>query len=203
MKKVFIGALLLVAVSTYAADSGKSAKSKKGKLVSIDSIFLMQESKEGQLLTEHFQKEVEAFKNNVKEEQQKLVTFQEKLEKQAKILSREAKLEKEEDFLKMKKTAERELADKEEALKIKIQRQQFALRERQMKVANEVFKKRGWGMMIDKNTPGVLFVNNAIDKTSEILKVVDASYKSESVDKKSKPVAIASDSSVDKKVKQA
>ena len=203
MKKSLIGALLLVAATSYAADSSKLSKSKKGKLVSIDSIFLMQESKEGQLLAGKFQKEVEAFKNNLKEEQQKLVTFQEKLEKQAKILSREARLEKEEDLLKMKKIAERELADKEEALKVKIQRQQFALRERQMKVANEVFKKKGWGMMIDKNTPGVLFVNNAIDKTSEILKVVDDNYKPESADKKAKSIASASDSGVDTKVKQA
>ena len=58
MKKSLIGVLLLVAATSYAANSDKSSKSKKEKLVSIDSIFLMQESQEGKLLAGKFQKEV-------------------------------------------------------------------------------------------------------------------------------------------------
>lgn len=170
MKKVLGVVLLLTVVSSYADTS---------KLVSIDSLKLMEESKEGQLLAGSFQKEVESFRAQVKAEQDKLLELKDKLDKQAKVLSREARLEKEEELMKMKKTAERTLQDHEETLKNKVQRQQFALRDRQMKVANEVFKKNNWGLMIDKNAPGVLFVNNAIDKTKEMLKAVDQKYQEE------------------------
>ncbi|MFH1643933.1 MAG: OmpH family outer membrane protein [bacterium] len=170
MKKVLGAVLLLTVVSSYADSS---------KLVSIDSLRLMEESKEGQLLAGLFQKEVESFRSQVKAEQDKLLELKEKLDKQAKVLSREARLEKEEELMKMKKTAERTLQDREESLKNKVQRQQFALRDKQMKVANEVFKKNDWGLMIDKNTPGVLFVNNSIDKTKEMLKAVDQKYEEE------------------------
>ena len=176
MKKVFISGLLLTFACANAVETSTISKKNINSLASIDSIVLMQDSKEGKLLAEKFQKEIEDFRIQVKSEQEKLVEFQTKMEKQAKVLSKEAKIEKVEELEKMKKTAERTLADKEESLKTRVQRQQFALREKQMKVINDVCKKEGWGALIDKNTPGVLFVNNAIDKTEKMLKAVDEKY---------------------------
>jgi hypothetical protein len=45
-----------------------------------------------------------------------------------------------------------------------------------MKVVNQEFEKQQWGLLIDKNTPGVLCVAKAIDKTDELLKKVDDAY---------------------------
>lgn len=198
MKKILIPVLLLAVSSVQAADNTK-VNNKIEKLVSIDSISLMQDSKEGKLLAENFQKEVEDFRAQVKTEQDKLIELQKTIEKQSKILSKEAKLEKIEELEKMKKTAERNLADKEESLKTKVQRQQFALREKQMKVVSDISKKKDWGLMVDKNMPGVLFVNNAIDKTDEVLKVVDSEYEKEIKSSKT----INSDTSTVNKIKAA
>ena len=195
MKKILISALLLAVSSVQAADIVK----KSDSLVSIDSILLMQDSTEGKLLSEKFQKEVEDFRTQVKTEQDKLVDLQKTIEKQAKVLSKEAKLEKIEELEKMKKTAERNLADMEEGLKTRVQRQQFVLREKQMKVVNNVCKKQDWGLMIDKNVPGVLFVNNAIDKTEEVLKAVNVDYEKELKSSKT----VNTDSSTVKKIKAA
>ena len=195
MKKILISALLLAVSSVQAADIVK----KSDNLVSIDSILLMQDSTEGKLLAERFQKEVEDFRTQVKTEQDKLVNLQKTIEKQAKVLSKEAKLEKIEELEKMKKTAERNLADMEENLKTKVQRQQFVLREKQMKVVNNVCKKQDWGLMIDKNVPGVLFVNNAIDKTDIVLKAVNVDYEKELNSSKT----VNTDSSTVKKIKAA
>lgn len=145
-------------------------------LVSIDSLKMLQESKEGKSLQTRLQKDIETFQKEVQGAQQKVVELQEKIQKQAKVLSKKALMEKGEELSTMKKRAERDLADKEESLKNKVQREQMMLREKQLKTAKRIFDGKNWGMMIDKNTPGVLFVNDAIDKTSEVLKIVDAEY---------------------------
>jgi outer membrane protein len=173
MKKI----LLAVAIVGILSTNVQAAESKD--FVSIDSLLLMQKSKEGQKLMAEVQKDVEIFQKQVQEAQKEVVEFQEKITKQAKILSKEALVEKGEQLSAKKKQAERELSDREESLKRNIERKQLALREKQMRIANEIFEKEGWGLMIDRNTPGVLFVNNAIDKTDSILKTVDEKFDTE------------------------
>lgn len=180
MKKILLtvtGLMLIGSLAICAETVDKDAS----KLVSIDSILLMQKSKEGQKLTKEIQKEIEEFQQFAKNEQKKLTDFQEEVSKKAKVLSKDALTEKGETLANMKKNAERVLGDKEESLKASIQKKQISLRNKQMKVANEVFEQKKWGMMIDNNTPGVLFVSRAIDKTDDILKAVDAKYENESV----------------------
>ena len=75
-----------------------------------------------------------------------------------------------------RKKLEREFSDKEEALRNSIQKKQILLRERQLGVASELFAKEDWGLVVDKQTPGVLFVSSAIDKTDLVLEAVDEKY---------------------------
>jgi Skp family chaperone for outer membrane proteins len=177
MKKILLGITSLMIFSGLSIYAETATLDKDAsKLVSIDSILLMQKSKEGQKLAGEIQKEIEEFQQIAKNEQKKLTDFQEEVSKKAKVLSKDVLAEKGEKLASMKKNAERVLGDKEEALKVSIQKKQIALRNKQMKVANEVFEQKKWGMMIDNNTPGVLFVSSAIDKTDEILKAVDEKY---------------------------
>jgi Skp family chaperone for outer membrane proteins len=153
-------------------------------LVSIDSIKIMQESQEGKTITEKIQKDVEKFQNQVRTAQTDLSKMQEELSVKAKVLSQDALQEKTEAITKKKKDVERDLADKEESLRANVQRHQMALREKQLKVIKEVSEKEKWGAVVDINTPGVLFVSNAIDRTDLVLKAVDAKYLASSVNVK-------------------
>ncbi len=181
MKKVLatVGAGLVFGFSLLAAEG----------LVSIDSIKIMQESKEGKSITSKIQKDFEKFQAQVKSAQQELMGMQEDLNKKAKVLSQDALQEKTEALTKKKKDLERELADKEEALRATIQKQQIMLREKQLKVVKEVSEKEKFGAVVDVNTPGVLFVSNAIDKTDLMLKAVDEQYLAKSVNAKSTTAA--------------
>ncbi len=185
MKKILsslLGVVLMGSMTVALAENTLSVSAKDkdaGKLVSIDSILLMQKSKEGQKLAEKIQKDVEVFQNFAKSAQKELTDFNESVSKQAKALSKEALLEKGEKLAQMKKDAERKLEDRETELKRNIQKVQIELRNKQMKVASEVFEKKDYGLMIDSNTPGVLFVSKAIDKTDEILNVVDEQFAKE------------------------
>ena len=148
----------------------------KADLVSIDSILIMQKSKEGQEISAKIQKEVEKFQKEVEGYQKELVAMQESITKQSKALSQAALQEKSEQLTNKKKEIEHILTGKEEALKGEIQKKQFMLREKQLATISEVSSKEEWAVLVDRNTPGVLYVSTAIDKTDMVLKAVDAKY---------------------------
>lgn len=161
-------AISLLAVSFAAA--------KNESLISIDSIKIMQQSKEGQQLTKKLQDEISTFQKEVAVAQKEMGDLQKELTEKTSKLSKEELDVKSEELANKRRALERKLADKEEKLKVSIQKDQLALRDKQMKIVNEEFEKQQWGLLIDKNTPGVLCVAKAIDKTEELLKKVDDAY---------------------------
>jgi outer membrane protein len=146
------------------------------KIASIDSLMIMQQSDEGIKLAMKIQKEIDAFQNEIKNVQKELGDMQESINKQAKLLSEDALNQKADELAAKRKTYERTFVDKEEQLRASIQKQQVALRERQMKVINSVSEKEGYLAMLDKNTPGLLFVSNTIDQTEHMLKAVNQHF---------------------------
>lgn len=175
----FFGLALLVLPCIYGTQG--IIASKTGDIVSIDTLSIMQKSQEGKKIAAQIQKDVEAFQSEVKKAQEDLTKLQEDLSKKAKVLNQEALQEKTEELTQKKKEMEQKLSGKEESLRMGIQRKQITLREKQLSVANDVFEKEGWALMIDKQTPGLLGVAKALDKTETVLKAVDTKYAQVSV----------------------
>jgi len=175
MKKLLVAAAALTLGSAVCmrVDAEGTKVSEAGKIVSIDSLMILQKSREGQELSSKIQKEIESFQTEIKKVQKELADAQESLGKQAKLLSKEALEQKSEELNGKRKNYERIFADKEEALRSSIQKQQLALRDRQLQIINGVSEKEGYAATIDKNAPGLLFVSSAIDKTDYMLKAVD------------------------------
>lgn len=181
MKKILsLLAALSVASAGFAADL---------KIASIDSLSIMQKSKEGQDIAVGIQKSIELFQSEVKKSQKELGDFQESINKQSKALSKDALEKKKEEFENKKKKLERNLSDKEEALRGDIQRKQLALRDKQLGVVNEVFASKKLDMLVDKQTPGVLCISDTIDETASVLKAVDEKY----MEEKSKKTIVKND----------
>ncbi len=149
---------------------------EKGKIVSIDSLMIMQKSLEGKELSGKIQQEIDGFQVEIKKAQQELSDKQETLNKQSKVLSKDAFDQKSEELASTRKSYEHTFAAKEEGLRASIQKQQLALRDRQMKVISNVFDQEGYAAIFDKNAPGLLFVSNALDKTDYVLKTVDDKF---------------------------
>jgi Skp family chaperone for outer membrane proteins len=178
---VVVAFLLTVGVGNATTKNTKAKASNatvlKG-LVSINSVQIMQQSKEGQALAAEMKKELEDFQLSVQNKQKELIDFQENVKKQAKILSKDALVEKGEQLAKMKKNAERELADTEDSLKKSIQRRQALLQNKLLKITNEIFENNDkWQVMIDRSQ--ALFVKNSVDVTDSVLKEVNKRYDSE------------------------
>lgn len=172
MKKVLLG-LALASAFNFSFVSAKNEA-----LISIDSMFLMQESQEGKLLTEDIKSKVQAFQNYAKESNEKISKLKQEIEDQKEVLSEKALTEKKETLAQMESIESKVLSQREQGLRAEIQKTQMQLHDKQRKVADRLMSEQNWGMIIDKNTPGVLCVSKAIDKTSDVLKALDAEYSS-------------------------
>lgn len=189
MKKAL---LMAVAVSvcgfSYLASASEGAVQAKtasvavqnaaGQIVAVDSLLILQKSKEGQELASKIQKEVKSFEELVKKAQTELADLQESINKKADVLSKEALQEKTEELVSKKDRMERELAEKQKELQKTLSKQEFQLREKQRGVMNKISEENNWSFLVDKNTPGVFFVAKAIDQTDIILKKIDEDFSS-------------------------
>ena len=172
MKKL-LAAAAVFAMGGVCNVQGEGA-SMKGAIVSVDSLAVMQKSLEGKELSGKIQQEIDSFQLEIKKAQKELADKQEALNKQSKVLSKDSFDQKVEELNSTRKSYEMTFAGKEEQLRGSIQKQQLALRDRQMKVIADQFKDSA--AVLDKNAPGLLFVSNSIDKTEQVLKAVDDAF---------------------------
>lgn len=176
MKKILsLLATLSIVSSGFAATQ---------KILSLDSLTIMQKSKEGQAIATEIQKKIESFQTEVKNSQKELIELQGSFEKKALALSEEAKLAEREKIEDKKRDLERRLSGKEEILRKTIQAKQLALREKQLGVVTSIYKDEPNTVVVDKQTPGLLFASSALDQTSIVLKAVDDAYTAEKGAKK-------------------
>jgi len=170
MKRILTGIVAASALSMSLA----SAKD----LVCFDSMRVLQEAKENQKIAGELNGKIEELQSFVKESQQKLVEMQSELDKNP-MLKKEVIQEKTEAIVQKKKDLERTIGDKKEKLEKIIQQKQVALRSKQIGIINEVCKKEDWGVLVDKNAPGVVFAADALDRTDILIKAIDNAYDAE------------------------
>jgi outer membrane protein len=173
------------------------------ELVCFDSMRVLQEAKENQKIAGELNGKIEELQNYVKESQQKLVDLQTELDKKTSVLSKEAVQEKAELIVQKKKDFERIIGDKKEKLEKIIQQKQVVLRTKQIGVINEVCKKEDWGVLVDKNAPGVVFAADALDRTDILLKAIDLAYDAENSSNKTTSNKLAKETSKVTTIKKA
>lgn len=153
------------------------AKSSPLGLVAIDSVYIMQSSKEGQKINAEVEKKINELQEFITNSQKELVKAQEDIKAKADVLSKEALQEKTEALVAKKKHIETEINNKQEALRAESQRKLLKLRDKQLALTQKTFTESNWGTaLIDKNTPGLLCTLDSIDKTKEVLAIIDKDY---------------------------
>lgn len=169
MKKLLLNAVILSMFGFAHADAPKT--------VAIDTLQIMQKSLEGQKLSERIQKKVESYQEHFRVVNKELAELQEKINKASE--NKEDARSMTEELLRKKKSADREVADKEESLKFEVQNEQISLRNKQLTVVTKMAEENKWEMVVDKNTPGLIFAARAVDITDEALLKIDEAYLAE------------------------
>ena len=163
------------------------AGSVEGKIIALDSVQLMQQSKEGQALFAEFEAERNKAVEELKKQEEELKSLVETTNKQQALLSKEALREKQGEIERKEKQLTRKRDQIAEDLNGIFQGRQEALFAKQMTKARELFEAQKGAVLIDKRTPGILAVNEDIDMTDKVLKLVNTDYDAEQ--KKSKKSA--------------
>jgi outer membrane protein len=169
MKK-FLSAALLATAASFAVASAAL------ETVVFDAGKLLQESKEGKIFAESINKKIGVFQGFAKTSYEKISAMQKEVDTKAKALSKEALQTKVETIGQMKKDLDRTLADKKESLEKEIEREKARLGQKFMTTARGLFDKEGWGMIFERNMPGLICVSDGKDVTDKLISAVDTDF---------------------------
>ena len=144
--------------------------------VVFDAPRLLQESKEGKIFAESVNKKVASFQEFAKSSYEKIAAMQKDFDSKAKVLSKEAAQEKIEAIGQQKKDLDRTLNDKKDAIEKDIEKEKSKLGQKFMGIAKTLFDKEGWGLLLEKNMPGVVCVADGKDVTSKLIVAVNQEF---------------------------
>ena len=166
MKKLV---LLLIATLMLAAPAVAEVK-----VAYVDLQKALNLSKAGVKAKNEIASQVKKYEEEFKAKQEGLQKLKTELEKQAVLLSDSAKAQKERDFQQNVKELQRFQKDVKEELQ---QRDADATK----RILNELFeilqklgKDKGYSMIIEKNEGAVIYADESVDLTDELIKAFDA-----------------------------
>jgi Skp family chaperone for outer membrane proteins len=174
MKKSLL--TLACAAACFSLVSVYAETTTKLETVVFDAGRLLQESTEGKIFAENVNKKIAEFQTFAKSSYEKLNNDQKELESKAKALSKEAYQEKVEKITQTKKDLDRTLEDKKSTIEKDIEKQKGLLGRKFMETAKSLFDKEGWGLLLERNMPGVVCVADGKDVTSKLVLAVNNDY---------------------------
>ena len=166
MKKLSLSLIILLFLATSVL--------AQGKIGIVDLQRALNLSQEGVAAKKEISAQLKKFEAEFKKKQDELQRLKDELEKQAVLLSDSAKAEKELEYQKNVKELQRFNKD----VKDELQQKDAAHTKR---ILNELFatlqkigKEGGYTMIIEKNEGAVIFYDDAIDLTDQLIKAYDA-----------------------------
>ena len=132
--------------------------------------------KAGQDAKEEFAKKVEKAEERLSSQQEELKRLKEILEKQSTMLSEEARKEKEWDYQTKLRDFKRLYQDSQDELKAKDGEVTKEILQEMVIIVYEYGKEKGYTFVFEKSESALLYVDEAMDVTEEIIKIYDQQY---------------------------
>lgn len=170
MKGFFLAGILascIAATPVFAADV---------KLGYVDMQRALNSSEAGKEAKEQLAARVKKYQDEINVKQEEIKKLKEDLEKQGMLLSETARAAKEKDYQQRLKEFQRFTKDAQDELQGKDEEYTRKIIEGMDKVVQEFGRKNGYTFIFVKNE-GMLFVDDKVDVTEEILKSFNASRK--------------------------
>jgi outer membrane protein len=158
---------LIAASSAFAADV---------KLGYIDMQKALNTSESGKEAKEQLAARVKKYQDEINSKQEEIKKLKDDLEKQGMLLSESTRNAKEKDYQQRLKEFQRFTKDAQDELQGKDEEFTRKILEGMEKVIQEFGRKNGYTFIFVKNE-GMLFVNDKVDVTEEVLKLFNASRK--------------------------
>ncbi len=170
MKKLVVLAMIVslifgVRVLAFAADTCKIAI--------VDMERFQQESVSFQKVRVKLMKKFDALQKKLDQEKQELIKLEEELRKQSMMLSLDAKEDKRKELNKKRRHYKYLYDEFTQEMKDAEMEAKRAVGREIEKVVNKIGKERGYTLILDKRTLGLIYYDHAIDITDEVIKAYD------------------------------
>ena len=141
------------------------------KIAYIDLQKALNLSEAGKEAKEKIKEQVQTYDKEVKERQDELKKLKEDLEKQVMLLSEEARNVKERDYQQKVKDYQRFTKDIQESLQQMDTDYTRKILEDLLEVAQNIGKSEGYTMILEKTESSIVYADESIDMTDEVIKV--------------------------------
>lgn len=166
MKRIIVALIALLMLATPALAETKIAFVDLQKALNL--------SKAGVKAKNEIAAQVKKYEDEFKIKQEGLQKLKDDLEKQAVLLSDSAKAQKERDFQQNVKELQRFQKDVKEELQLKDTEHTKRILNELFDILQKLGKDGGYSMVIEKNEGAVIYADESIDLTDELIKAFDA-----------------------------
>lgn len=172
MKKLLVLALSL----SLLVGGALSASAAETKIGFVDLQKALNMSAEGKAAKEKISGKVKEYEGVIDKRQQELKKLKDELEKQAVLLSPEARADKERDYQQKLKDFQRFTKDVQDELQQQDSDHTNRIINELVKLVQEIGKRDGYDLIVERNSGGVIYGADKIDLTSQVLKEFDVQY---------------------------
>ncbi len=146
------------------------------KLAFVDLQKALNLCKAGQDAKEEFAKQVEKAEEKLATKQEELKRLKEILEKQSAMLNEDTFKKKEKDYQAKLRDFKRLYQESQDELKVQDNEAVKEILENLVQVVQEYGKEKGFTFIFEKSESALLFADEAMEVTEEILKIYDQQY---------------------------
>ena len=166
--------LMLTVIGLSAAASRPVYAASSPSIAVVDMQRVLTASKEGQRAQKAYEIEVKKAQESVDKKKGEYESLKKAFDKQRDSLNQQAKAQKEEELIGIEKEVARSFQDAKEQLKRKNMTLVASLVKDIRKTVDEVGNSEGYMMILDKNSPGVLFASETNDITDKVIELYNS-----------------------------
>lgn len=156
-----------------AQTPGQAAASDGLRVAFVDMQRALSESKAGSQAQEEYEKVVKDAQKELNSKKEDFERQQQKYAKQKDSLSQQARTERQEKLLSLERDLKRSFQDQQESLRRKNAQIVGGLVRELRKVVSSVGEKEGFTVILEKGSQAVLYADNSIDITDDVIKEFD------------------------------
>lgn len=145
------------------------ASAQSLKIAFVDTTRAAANSKEGKAADQYLKDLRERRRDEFRPKDEKLKRLREEYDTQRFVLSNEALQEREIDLVKLQRNLERDLEEAQEEFEIEQRKRMQPILKSILKVVGEIARDEGYGVVLEKTSPGVLFYSDALDITDQVI----------------------------------
>lgn len=161
-------AMLLLGLAAVLA-WGTGADDEPVKIAVVDLDMALNSTEEGKAAREELARKKREAEATMQPRIQRFKELQEELRSKRFVLSEEALYDRQLDLVELKTEIESEMKELENKLKIDQERIVGPLRKKMVEIVQELGRDRGFTVIVERNTPGLLYSREALDITDTVI----------------------------------